>query len=55
MGVLDGFATTANAYRALLAQGVLEYELRSVLSDFDYDDVKELVIRGHAARTALGI
>ncbi|MBA2705479.1 MAG: hypothetical protein H0U60_16695 [Blastocatellia bacterium] len=42
IGVLDGFATTADAYRALLAQGNLEYELRSLLSDFDHDDVKEL-------------
>ena len=53
MGVLDGFATTADAYRALLAQGNLEYELRSLLSDFDHDDVKELGIRGHAARAAV--
>jgi pyruvate, water dikinase len=53
LGVLDGFATTADAYRALLAQGNLEYELRSSLSDFDHDDVKELEIRGHAARTAV--
>jgi pyruvate,water dikinase len=53
MGVLDGFATTADAYRALLAQGNLEYELRSLLSDFDPDDVKELGIRGHAARAAV--
>ncbi len=53
IGVLDGFATTADAYRALLAQGELEYELRSLLSEFDHEDVKELGIRGHAARTAV--
>ena len=53
IGVLDGFATTADAYRALLAQGNLEYELRSLLSDFDPEDVKELGIRGHAARAAV--
>ena len=35
VGVLDGFATTADAYRALLAQRALEYELRSLVSDFD--------------------
>ena len=53
IGVLDGFATTADAYRALLAHGNLEYDLRSLLSDFDNDDVKELGIRGHAARAAV--
>ena len=46
VGVIDGFATTADAYRALLAQGQLEYELRSLLSDFDPEDVEELRRRG---------
>lgn len=53
VGVLDGFATTADAYRALLAEGELEYELRSLVSDFDYEDVEELRRRGHAARVAI--
>jgi pyruvate,water dikinase len=53
IGALDGFATTADAYRALLAENDLEYELRSLLSDFDPSDVKELAIRGNAARTAV--
>lgn len=53
IGVLDGFATTADAYRVLLAQGNLEYELRSLVSEFDHEDVEELAIRGHAARTAV--
>ena len=53
IGVLDGFATTADAYRALLAQGNLEYELRSLVSDFDHEDVEELRQRGHAARVAV--
>jgi pyruvate,water dikinase len=53
IGVLDGFATTADAYRALLAQGNLEYELRTLLSDFDSEDVNELSARGHAARVAV--
>lgn len=53
IGVLDGFATTADAYRTLLAERELEYELRSLLSDFDVEDVKELSIRGHAARVAV--
>ena len=53
VGVLDGFATTADAYRALLAEGELEYELRSLVSDFDHEDVEELKRRGHAARVAI--
>ncbi|HEY0764610.1 MAG TPA: phosphoenolpyruvate synthase [Pyrinomonadaceae bacterium] len=53
VGVLDGFATTADAYRALLAEGELEYELRSLVSDFDHEDVEELRRRGHAARVAI--
>ncbi|HKO41828.1 MAG TPA: phosphoenolpyruvate synthase [Pyrinomonadaceae bacterium] len=53
IGVLDGFATTADAYRALLAEHDLEYELRSLLSDFDTEDVNELSTRGHAARAAV--
>lgn len=53
VGVIDGFAITADAYRALLAQGELEYELRSLVSDFDHEDVEELKRRGHAARVAI--
>lgn len=53
IGVLDGFATTADAYRSLLAQGELEYELRSLLSGFDHEDVDELRRVGHAARVAI--
>jgi len=53
IGLLDGFATTADAYRALLAERDLEYELRSLLSDFDAEDVNELSARGHAARVAV--
>jgi phosphoenolpyruvate synthase/pyruvate phosphate dikinase len=50
---VDGFVTTADAYRALLAQGELEYELRSLISDFDHEDEEELKRRGHAARIAV--
>ena len=53
VGVVDGFATTAGAYRTLLAQGALEYELRSLVTDFDHEDVEELKRRGHAARVAV--
>ena len=53
IGVLDGFATTADAYRFLLTQDSLEYKLRSLL-DFDPQDVHELAIRGQAARAGDG-
>lgn len=53
VGVIDGFATTADAYRAMLAEGELEYELRSLVSDFDYENVEELKQRGRAARIAV--
>jgi pyruvate, water dikinase len=52
IGVLDGFATTADAYRRLV-QGNLENTLHSLLSDFDHEDVDQLSIRGHAARAAV--
>lgn len=53
VGVLDGFATTADAYHCLLLENNLEYKLRSLLSDFDPADINELQIRGHAARAAV--
>ncbi|MBV9211792.1 MAG: phosphoenolpyruvate synthase, partial [Acidobacteria bacterium] len=53
VGVLDGFATTADAYRRLLMECDLEYKLSSLLSDFDAEDVNELAIRGHACRAAV--
>jgi pyruvate,water dikinase len=34
-GALDGFATTADAWRRLLIERNLEFQLRSLLSDFD--------------------
>lgn len=52
IGVLDGFATTADAYHVLLSQRDLDYKLRSLL-DFDVENVSELAIRGHAARAAV--
>jgi pyruvate,water dikinase len=53
IGVLDGFATTSEAYRRLLAEGDLENRLREILTDFDSEDVDELARRGHAARQAV--
>ena len=35
VGVLDGFATTADAYRRLLASGDLENRLRSIFTTFN--------------------
>ncbi len=53
VGVLDGFATTAEAYRRLLDEHGLEAKLRAIFSNFDPEDVSELAIRGHAARAAV--
>jgi pyruvate,water dikinase len=53
VGALDGFATTADAYHRLLIERDLEFQLRSLLSDFDPEDVNELATRGHAARAAV--
>jgi pyruvate,water dikinase len=53
IGVVDGFATTSDAYRRLLVENNLEYQLRSLLSDFDPEDTNELAIRGHSARAAV--
>ena len=53
VGVLDGFATTADAYRRLLATGRLEERLRSIFDSFDHENLPELVRRGQAARTAV--
>lgn len=53
VNVLDGFATTADAYRRLLQENNLAVRLRTLLSDFDLEDVSELAKRGHAARAAV--
>jgi pyruvate,water dikinase len=53
VSVLDGFATTAEAYRRLLAEHGLETRLRAILSNFNPEDVCKLAIRGHEARVAV--
>jgi len=53
VGVLDGFATTADAYRQLLASGDLENRLRAIFTPFNPEDLTELSRRGHAARAAV--
>ncbi len=53
VGVLDGFATTADAYRELLGTNGLEERLRSIFSPFDPEDLAALARRGAAARAAV--
>ena len=53
VNVLDGFATTAEAFRHFLNENNLETRLREILSGFDPDDTAELQKRGHDARAAV--
>lgn len=53
VNVLDGFATTAEAFQRLLAENNLKEKLRSILSSFDSQDTGELQIRGQKARNAV--
>jgi pyruvate,water dikinase len=53
VGVVDGFATTADAWRRFLAEGGLQDRLRSLFEAFDAEDMAQLAERGHAARTAV--
>jgi len=53
VGVLDGFATTASAYRQLLSQNGLESRLRSAFTDLNVENVEQLAAAGHAARAAV--
>ncbi len=53
VGVLDGFATTADAYRLLVHESGLERHLTALLGDFDHEDLDELARRGHEARAAV--
>jgi pyruvate,water dikinase len=53
VGVLDGFATTAYAYRRLLSSAGLEERLRAIFDAFDSENLGELSRRGDAARAAV--
>ena len=53
VNVLDGFATTADAFRYFIKEAKIEKELRAILSNFDVDDTYQLQIRGFAARNAI--
>jgi pyruvate,water dikinase len=53
VGVLDGFATTADAYWRLLKSGDLEDKLRSIFGTLDAEDLVQLSRAGQAARAAV--
>jgi len=53
VGVLDGFATTADAYRHLLGTKGLEERLRTTFGPFDPENLVELARRGEEARAAV--
>jgi len=53
IGISDGFATTADAYRKFLGQSNLEARLRSILDGLDTENVHALSAAGHATRSAI--
>src|SRR5689334_1666212 len=53
LGVVDGFATTADAYWRLLCERGLRESLESIFTKLDPDDLSQLARRGHDARTAV--
>jgi pyruvate,water dikinase len=53
VGVLDGFATTADAYRHLLGMSGLEDRLRAIFTALDAENLADLARCGQAARTAV--
>jgi pyruvate,water dikinase len=53
VGVLDGFATTADAFWRLLGEKELKNRLETILTDFDPENLQQLAERGHAARAAV--
>lgn len=53
VGVLDGFATTAQAYRRLLDENGLEARLRAIFAGLNHEDVTQLAQRGAQARAAV--
>jgi pyruvate,water dikinase len=53
VGVVDGFATTADAYWRLLRTGDLEARLRAIFSSLNADDLAQLSHAGQAARAAV--
>jgi pyruvate, water dikinase len=53
IGVLDGFATTSQGYRRLLAEAGLDGKLRALFESFDPENLEQLSRCGQAARAAV--
>lgn len=53
VGVLDGFATTSDAYWRLLEEHDLRKRLEGILTGYDPENLEQLAERGHAARAAV--
>lgn len=53
VNVLDGFATTADAFRRFVRENDLEKTIRNHLSDLDINDTAELQRRGAKVRSAI--
>lgn len=53
VGVLDGFATTADAYLRLLSAGGLDDTLHAIFRGLDAENLDDLARRGQAARAAV--
>lgn len=53
VGVLDGFATTTDAYWRLLDEQGLRLKLEQIFSDLDPENLKDLATKGHESRTQI--
>ena len=53
VNVVDGFATTADAYWRLLDESGLRGRLAAIFAEFDPENLAQLAERGQAARTAV--
>jgi pyruvate,water dikinase len=53
VGILDGFATTADAYRRLLEVGGLAAKLGAIFDRLDAEDLAQLAHAGQTARAAV--
>ncbi len=53
VGVLDGFATTAEAYWRLLEEQDLRRRLEEILTGYNPENLEQLAERGHSARAAV--
>ncbi len=53
IGVLDGFATTSDAYWFLLEQQDLRPRLQKIFAQLDTENLEQLATAGHAARAAI--